>query len=322
MQYMVKKDDKKTDAQKKDNNEDEKRNIAEKEAKKKKMVKKEKKADKRKTGKSKEEGVAGKGSKAEHKEVSADIEITEEDIEKSGAHIGHITSKLHPRMSDYILGIKSAVYIINSTQTKEGLIKALNYIITLFKEGGSMLIVGTKPVFKEAVKQTAEKLGLPYVNERWLGGTFTNFSVILKRIEYFKKLKESKEEGKFEQLSKKEKARKEREFEKLRKKFEGLVFMKKMPEAVFICDIVKDKTALMEARIKGISSVAIVDTNGDPSSVDFPIPANDDALTSVSYILGKVEEAVLAGRKERQAFEADKEEADDGSVDDGQEKKQ
>jgi small subunit ribosomal protein S2 len=223
--------------------------------------------------------------------------INQEEMMAAGVHLGHRTSKLHPNMAEFVLGIRNTVHVIDLKKTAEYLEKALEFLQELTEKGGTLLLVGTKLPLKELVKNIARDCNLPYVAERWLGGTFTNFEVISKRAKYFKELKEKKEKGEFEKYTKKEQMKLEKELQDLAEKFEGIKDMEKLPEAVFICDIVKNKLALKEAKKKGIKVVAIVDTNADPTQVDYPIPANDDAISSVKYILEKVKEVIKKSKK-------------------------
>ncbi len=218
--------------------------------------------------------------------------IKPKEMMAAGVHLGHRTSKLHPKMESFILGIRNTVHVFDLEKTAEYLEKALSFIEEMSKKGGTLLLIGTKVPLRSLVTQIAKDCGLPYVTERWLGGTFTNFEVISKRAEYFKEMEEKKEKGELEKYTKKERMKIEKELEDLRKKFEGIKDMKKIPEAVFICDIIKDKLALKEAKKKGVKVVAICDTNADPSLVDYPIPANDDAISAVKYILEKVKEVI------------------------------
>lgn len=226
-------------------------------------------------------------------EVKKPIEINTDEMMQAGVHLGHRTSKLHPRMEDFVLGIRNTIHIIDLEKTAKYFEEALEFISKLVKEGGVILFCGTKTPLKKLVKETAEECGLPYVVERWLGGTFTNFLVVSQRAKYFKDLKQQKDEGKLDKYTKKEKMKIEKELADLKKKFEGIQNMEKLPEAVFICDIIKDKLCLKEAKMKGIKTIGIVDTNADPLAVDCPIPANDDAISAVSYILDRVKETIL-----------------------------
>ncbi|MBU2579046.1 30S ribosomal protein S2 [Patescibacteria group bacterium] len=211
---------------------------------------------------------------------------------EKGLHLGHQTAKLNPKMSVYIVGIRNTIHIINLEKTAVCLEKALKFISELTKEKGTMLMVGTKAPLKKLIQETAIRCNLPYIVERWLGGIFTNFKVVSERTKYYGDLVDQKQKGEFEKFIKKEKIRKEKQLVKMGKKFEGIKNLEKMPEAIFICDINKDKLALKEAKMKGVKVVAIVDTNVNPSLVDFPIPASDDSILSVKYILDKIEEAI------------------------------
>jgi len=220
-----------------------------------------------------------------------------EEMAKAGLHLGHKTSKVHPKMFPFIFGVRNTVHIIDLEKTKQKFEEALKFIQQLVAENKTILFVGTKPQVKDLVKEIAEKLGCPYVNERWLGGTFTNFEVIRKRAEYLKDLEKKKAEGFFEKYTKKERLEIEKKIQKLEKKFGGIKEMEKLPDAIFICDMVKDKLAVKEAREKGIKIIAISDTNSDPTLADYPIPANDDSISSVKYILEKVKEVILKTRQ-------------------------
>jgi len=239
-------------------------------------------------------------------EINFNIAI--DDLMKAGIHIGHSVSKLHPKMKNFISGIKNTSHIIDLEQTKKCLIEALNYIKELFKpsavlpDGGignrePLLLVGTKPPFKKMIEETAIICDIPYVTERWLGGTFTNFDIVSKRIKHLKELEEKEKKGEFEKYTKYERIKIRKEISDLGRKFGGLKKLENFPKAVFICDIVKDKLCLKEAKEKNIKTIAIVHTNADPTLVDFPIPANDDAISSVRYILEKVKEVILKEKK-------------------------
>ena len=216
-----------------------------------------------------------------------------EEMQTAGLHFGHRVSRLHPKMKPYVSGIKNNVHIIDLDRTQKDLEKALHFISKLVSEGKTLLFVGTKIQMKQLVKSNAELSAMPYVIERWLGGTFTNFETILKRVQYYKELENKKATGELEKYTKKERSLFDKELEILRKKFEGVKHMSRLPDAVLILDVKKDLTCAKEARRKGISIVGVVDTNIDPTLVDYPIPANDDAISSVKYILEKISETIL-----------------------------
>jgi small subunit ribosomal protein S2 len=218
------------------------------------------------------------------------------EMAKAGMHFGQRVSSTHPKMLPYILGIRNAIHIIDLEKTLPKLREALEFIKKLAEEEKILLLVGTKVQLKDIIKETAEACGMPYVTERWLGGTFTNFPVITKRIEYFKELERKRAEGEFERYTKKERMKIDKELRRLQEKFEGIKELSKLPDAVFVCDMKKDHGAVKEARMKNIPVIAICDTNTDPTSVEYPIPANDDAISSVKYILEKVRQAIQLGR--------------------------
>jgi small subunit ribosomal protein S2 len=216
-----------------------------------------------------------------------------EEMAKAGLHFGHRTSKIHPKMEPYLYGVRNTVHIIDLGKTKEKFEEALRFIQTLISENKILLLVGTKIQVKDLVKEVAIECGLPYVNERWLGGTFTNFEVIKKRIEYFKDLEKKKAEGELEKYTKKERAKIDQELKNLEMKFGGIKNLERLPDAIFVLDMKKDDLAVKEARMKGIKVIGISDTNCDPTLADYPIPANDDAISSVKYILEKVKEVII-----------------------------
>jgi len=221
-----------------------------------------------------------------------DFELNIEEMAKAGLHFGHRTSKCHPKMEPYLAGVKNTIHIIDLEKTAQKLKEALKFVQELILEDKILLIVGTKIQTKDLVKEFATELNLPYVNERWLGGTFTNFEVIKKRINYFKDLEKKKKEGAFEKYTKKEKAKIDQEIRDLEIKFGGLKNLERLPDAIFVLDMRKDETAIREAKRKGIKIIGIAHTNVDPTLADYPIPASDDAISSVKYILEKVKEAI------------------------------
>lgn len=217
-----------------------------------------------------------------------------EEMTKAGLNFGHKTSKTHPKMRQYIAGVRNTVHMFDLAKTKEKLQQALDYMKALREEGKTLLLVGTKIQAKNLVKETATACSLPYVSERWIGGTFTNFGTIAKRIEYFRGLEQKKETGELEKYTKKEQLDIAEELKNLELHFGGIKNLSKLPDAVFICDLDKNQLVLKEAKDKGIPVIAIVDTNIDPALVDYIIPANDDAQSSVRYILGKVQELYVS----------------------------
>lgn len=226
-------------------------------------------------------------------EIKGEFGLDLQEMAKAGLHFGHRTSKIHPKMMPYLQGVRNTVHIIALEKTKEKLAEALKFIQQLILENKTLLLVGTKIQVKDLVKEMALEWGLPYVQERWLGGTFTNFAVLKKRIEYLKELEQKLGDSELmEKYKKKEKAQMQKELKDLKVKFDGFRNLERIPEAIFVFDMKKDSLAVKEARAKGAKVIAISDTNTDPTLADYPIPANDDAISSLKYIAEKVKEVI------------------------------
>lgn len=226
-----------------------------------------------------------------------DIKLSVEEMEKAGVNFGHKVSKLHPKMKQYVLGVKNNVHLFDLEKTSKEFSKALAFISKLVADGKSIIFVGTKIQLRHIITEAAKECGVPYVTERWLGGTFTNFETIQKRVNYFKDLQKKKESGELAKYTKKEQLNFDKEIASLKVKFDGIRDMSKLPEAVFIFGLDKDITCAREAKRKGIKIVSIVDTNVNPDIVDYLIPANDDAISSVRYIIDKVKEVIVNSKK-------------------------
>lgn len=216
---------------------------------------------------------------------------------KAGVHFGHCHSKWHPKMAPYIYTIQNTVHIIDLEKTTEKLKEALEFLKDLVKKDGVVLFLGLKPTVEKIVKQTAEEVKMPYVTERWIGGTLTNFSVIRKLMEKLDKLEKDKDSGELAKYTKKEQIEFDREIERLLKMVGGIRSLKKTPDVLFIVDCKKAKTAIQEARRKKIPTIAITDTNVNPEKIDYPIPGNDDSIKSVRLITGLVVEAIKRGKE-------------------------
>ncbi len=216
-----------------------------------------------------------------------------EEMQTAGLNFGHSVSRLHPKMKPFVAGIKNNVHMIDLEKTAKEFERALQFITKLVAEGKTLLFVGTKIQMKEMARTVAQDVNMPYVVERWLGGTITNFETISKRVAYYKELEAKKVAGGLEKYTKKERLLFDRELETLKKKFEGIRNMTKLPDAVLILDIKKDIACAREAKRKGITIVGITDTNIDPAMADYAIPANDDAISSVKYILEKIKETII-----------------------------
>ncbi len=228
--------------------------------------------------------------------AKGDFKLDVEEMALAGLHLGHRTSKIHPKIKPYLYGVRNGVHIIDLEKTAEKLKEALKFIQELISENKNLVLVGTKIQMKNLIKTTAEECSLSYVSERWIGGTFTNFENIKKRVDYFKDLERKKAEGELEKYTKKERSLFDKELLKLDSKFGGIKNLAQLPDAIFVADMKKEISAIKEARMRGIKIIAIAHTNVDPTLADYPIPANDDAVVSVKYILEKIKDAILKAK--------------------------
>lgn len=244
---------------------------------------------------------------------AADSEVTE--MLEAGVHLGHVRSKRHPAMGPYVWGLRSNVEVIDLSKTRELLAAALAFLSDAARAGKLVLFVGTRPASKDIVRRTAEATSCPYVDQRWIGGTLTNFKVIRKRVETLEGLEQEQASGGFEKYTKWEQLELEKDMARLRQNFDGLRRLVKLPEVVVISDISHDTSALQEARRLGIPVVALTDTNTDPRLVTYPIPANDDARPAVSYMFGRMQQAIRDGEVARAADAAEKATVSQASVD-------
>jgi len=219
--------------------------------------------------------------------------ISMKELLEAGVHFGHRTHRWNPKMKRYIYGGRNGIYIIDLHQTLKLFEDARQFIQDVVGEGGEILFVGTKKQAQEAIDSSAKSCGMYFVNQRWLGGMLTNFSTIQTRIARLRELNAMDEEGKFELLTKKEAAKLREERDKLERFVGGIKDMPKLPSAIFIVDLKKERIALLEARKLEIPVVAIVDTNCDPDEVDYVIPGNDDAIRAIKLIAGKIAEAIV-----------------------------
>ncbi|KMO87870.1 30S ribosomal protein S2 [Megasphaera cerevisiae DSM 20462] len=219
---------------------------------------------------------------------------------EAGVHFGHQTRRWNPKMARFIFTERNGIYIIDLQKTVKKMDEAYNFVRDLAQEGGRVLFVGTKKQAQESIKTEAERCNQFFVNERWLGGMLTNFQTIEKRVKRLKTLEKQAEDGTFDVLPKKEVTLLKHEMEKLQKYLGGIKDMKKLPDALFIIDPKKEEIAVAEARKLHIPIIATVDTNCDPDIIDYPIPANDDAIRAVKLLTGKVADAVLEGNQGEQ----------------------
>ena len=231
--------------------------------------------------------------------------ISMKQLLEAGVHFGHQTRRWNPKMAPYIFMERNGIYIIDLQKTVKKLEEAYFFVRDIAAEGGNILFVGTKKQAQEAVKEEAERVGMYYVNTRWLGGMLTNFRTIRSRIARLNEIDNMEKNDQFSQLPKKEVIKMLGEREKLEKNLGGIREMKNLPGAMFVVDPRKEHIAVTEARRLGIPIVAIVDTNCDPDEVDYVIPGNDDAIRAVKLIAGKLADAVLEGRQGEQVTDVE-----------------
>jgi len=229
--------------------------------------------------------------------IKNEFNLDIKEMAEVGLHFGHQTSKTHPKMKPFIHGTRNSINLIDLEKTKEALEKTLEFIKKEISESKVLLVVGTKIQARKLVEAFGTEHNISYVNERWLGGTISNFEVIKKRIDYFNELQRKKETGELEKYTKKERGQIDLELGRLKKKFEGIRNLEKLPDIVFVLDITKDALTVKEAKTKEITTIGVCDLNSDPSSVDWAIPANDDSVSSVRYVLSKLSESVKKGEE-------------------------
>ncbi len=219
--------------------------------------------------------------------------VTIQELLLAGVHFGHLTKRWNPKMKKFIFMERNGIYIIDLKKSKESIERACEAVAEVVKKGEKILFVGTKKQAKDVIRSEAERSNMYYVNERWLGGTLTNFSTIKKSIRHLKSLEKLELDGTYEKITKKEIGVIEREKGKLKKVFEGIMEMNKIPGLIFVTDTKKDSIAVLEARKLNIPLVAILDTNCDPDLIDYPIPGNDDAYKSISLITKIIADTII-----------------------------
>ncbi|MCH1623755.1 30S ribosomal protein S2 [Fredinandcohnia quinoae] len=223
--------------------------------------------------------------------------ISMKQLLEAGVHFGHQTRRWNPKMKRYIFTERNGIYIIDLQKTVKKVEEAYNFVKELAANGGTMLFVGTKKQAQDSVKEEAERSGMYFVNQRWLGGTLTNFETIQKRIKRLKDIEKMEEDGTFDVLPKKEVVQLKKELERLEKFLGGIKDMKQLPDALFIIDPRKERIAVAEAHKLNIPIVGIVDTNCDPDEIDYVIPANDDAIRAVKLLTAKIADAILESKQ-------------------------
>ncbi|MBX5458899.1 MAG: 30S ribosomal protein S2 [Thermogemmatispora sp.] len=238
---------------------------------------------------------------------------------EAGVHFGHQTRRWNPKMKPFIFMERNGIHIIDLQQTVARLNEAYKFVKELAASGETLLFVGTKKQAQEAVAEEAKRCGMFYVNQRWLGGMLTNFQTIQGRIRYLRELEARRDRGEFERLPKKEAQRLQDDLVRLERILGGIKEMRRLPGAVFIIDTRKEHTAVLEARRLEIPIVALADTNCDPDEIDYPIPANDDAIRAVRLLCSKIADAVIEGRRELEAQQKDSEVPAEGATVSGEE---
>jgi small subunit ribosomal protein S2 len=226
-----------------------------------------------------------------------DTELIKQLLE-AGVHFGHHVSRWNPKMKKFIFGERSNIYIIDLEKTVDYLNKARDFVKDIASKGETVLFVGTKRQAQDLILQESQRSGMYYIKDRWLGGTLTNFKTIRNSIKRLETIETMQKDGTFSAITKKEKAILTKEMDKLKKNLQGIISMKKMPGALFIVDARKEDIAVKEARKLGIPIVAIIDTNADPDLIDYPIPANDDALRSIKLLTGLITDSIVEGKKQ------------------------
>ena len=222
---------------------------------------------------------------------------------ESGVHFGHRTNKWDPHMRPYIFTERNGIHIIDLQQTVKAINTAYAIVRDAIANGGSILFIGTKRQAQETIREEATRCGMPYVTERWLGGMITNWSTIYQRITELDRLEKLRDTGEINRLTKKEGLLIQREINRLLIRLSGVRNMKKVPDLIFVVDVMREETAVHEANIKNIPVIALVDTNCDPGGVDYVIPSNDDAIRAIKLLVGKVADAVLEGKAMRKDME-------------------
>jgi small subunit ribosomal protein S2 len=243
------------------------------------------------------------------------------DLLEAGVHFGHLRKKWNPKMQPYIFMERKGIHIIDLNKTQENLEEAAGAMRSIARSGKKILLVATKKQAKEIVAEAAKKINMPYVTERWLGGMLTNFSTIRKSIKKMQSIEKMETDGTFENITKKERLQLTREKTKLDKVLGGIANLSRLPAAVFLVDIMHEHIALAEARRLNVQTFAMVDTNSDPTLVDFAIPANDDAAKSISIVTNYLTQAIIEGLEERKKDKEELEAAAGHAEEEGAENK-
>ena len=226
------------------------------------------------------------------------VSISLKELLEAGVHFGHQTKKRNPKMKKYIYNERNGIHIIDLQQTIKLFDEASRFMSNIAAQGRTVFFVGTKKQAQDAIAEEAERAGMPYVNQRWLGGLLTNFVTLKKSMKKFKELQKMKLDGDFEHFSKKDASKLEKKYKKMDKLFQGIKDMEALPEALFVIDPRKEDIAVGEAKKLNIPVVAVVDTNCDPDMIDFVIPGNDDAIRAIKLFASRISEAVIEGKNQ------------------------
>lgn len=257
---------------------------------------------------------SGEASKEAGEEVASDVvdcfsgvdfskvEINMEDMFRSGVHFGHHKSRKNPKMDPYLFGVKNGINIIDLQKTEEKLKEALQFMESVISQGKLILFVGTKKQAKKIVESAARRCEMPFVSERWLGGTFTNFSAISSRTRYLREGQDKMARGEYEKYTKFEQMKFSEELDRLETKMGGIKNMYSLPGAVFVGSVVEDNLAIKEAKIKNVPVIALADSNVDPRDVDYIIPANEDAVSSLKMIMTYIIKTILAAKDKKNSL--------------------
>ncbi len=258
---------------------------------------------------SKETG--GRKNQTEEEKMSV---ISMKQLLEAGVHFGHQTKRWNPKMAPYIYTERNGIHIIDLQKTVGMIDDAYNALVQMVADGGTVLFVGTKKQAQDAIQSEAERCGMYYVNQRWLGGMLTNFKTIQSRIARLHAIEKMSEDGTFEVLPKKEVAALQKEWDKLEKNLGGIKNMKRIPEVIFVVDPKKEHICVQEAMALGITLMGIADTNSDPEELDYVIPGNDDAIRAVKLIVGKMADAVIEAKQGEQLTDSEAPEAEEAPV--------
>lgn len=232
--------------------------------------------------------------------------INMKELLEAGVHFGHLTRKWNPKMKRYIFGQRNGIHILDLQHTLREFRKVNVFVTETVSRGGKVLFVGTKRQAQDAIKESAERVGMPFVTERWLGGTLTNYQTIMTRVQRLKELERLDTDPRFDNLTKKEKMLLTKEREKLQKMLAGIRDMNRVPAAVFVVDLNREKNCIREAQKLGIPVVALVDTNCDPDEASYPIPGNDDSVRSIQLFSARIADAIQEGRDMYQVLEQER----------------